>query len=175
MGAKGARMGLADLLRPEFIQIGGPPLSKEEMIRSMVEPLVEAGIVESVSKVTRALLERERVMSTGVGGGVALPHAQSSAVKEFAVAIAKPKEPIDFQALDQKPVQLIFLAVGPEDRTGLMRVLTRISRLLYTGDLQKKLLKVTTADEAIRLIAAEESKLGADAPPAPSPGDGRAS
>ncbi len=168
-------MGLADLLRPEFVLIGGPPLSKEEMIRSMVEPLVEAGIVESASKVTRALLERERVMSTGVGGGVALPHAQSEAVREFAVAIAKPKEPIDFQALDQKPVQLVFLAVGPEDRTGLMRVLTRISRLLYTGDLQKKLLKVAGADEAIRLIAAEESKLGADGPPAPAPGDGRAS
>ncbi len=163
-------MVLAELIKPAFVQIGGPPLSKDEMIRSMVEPLVDAGIVDSVSKVTRALLERERVMSTGVGGGVALPHAQSAAVREFAVAVAKPREPIDFQALDEKPVQLIFLTVGPEDRTGLMRVLTRISRLLYTGDLQKKLLKATGPEEAVRLIAAEEAKLGADAPPAPGAG-----
>ncbi len=168
-------MGLAGLLKPQFIQIGGPPLSKEEMIRSLVEPMAEAGVVESASKVTRALLDRERVMSTGVGGGVALPHAQNAAVRAFAVAFARPKEPIDFQALDEKPVQLVFLAVGPEDRTGLMRVLTRISRLLYTGDLQKKLLKAESAAEVIHLIAAEEAKLGADAPPAPTTRGGRGS
>jgi mannitol/fructose-specific phosphotransferase system IIA component (Ntr-type) len=156
-------MGLADLLRPEFVQIDGPPVSKEEMIRTLVEPLADGGLIEGVSQVTRALLERERVMSTGVGGGVALPHAQSAAVKEFAVAIGRPREPIDFRAIDEKPVHLVFLAVGPEDRTGLMRVLTRISRLLYTGDLQKKIMKAETPEEVIRLIAAEEAKLGSDA------------
>lgn len=167
-------MGLADLLKPEFIQIDSPRLSKEEMIRVLVEPLAKAGLVESASKVTRALLERERVMSTGVGGGVALPHAQSSAVKEFAVAIARPKEAIDFQALDDRPVRLVFLAVGPEDRTGLMRVLTRISRLLYTGHLQKKLLKAATSQEMIQLIASEEGRLVGDDSPVP-PDRGRSS
>ncbi len=158
-------MGLAKLLRPEFVLLDGPPVSKGEIIRALVEPLADAELVQSVSQVTRALLDRERVMSTGVGGGVALPHAQSSAVSSFAVAIARPKEAIDFQALDEKPVRLVFLAVGPEDRTGLMRVLTRISRLLYTGDLQKRLLKAATAAEVVELIAAEEEKLGGDAPP----------
>ncbi len=155
-------MGLASLLRPEFVRVDAPALSKEEMIRAMVEPLADAGLIASVARVTRALLDRERVMSTGVGGGVALPHAQSSAVKEFVVAIARLSEPIDFEALDGKPVRLIFLAVGPEDRTGLMRVLTRISRLLYTGDLQEKLLDASRPRDVIRLIAEEEIKLGDD-------------
>lgn len=155
-------MGLADLIKPEFIQIDGPALSKEEMIRSLVEPLAAAGMIQSTATVTRALMERERVMSTGLGGGIALPHAQSSAVKEFGVAIARPAEPVDFRALDEKPVRLIFLAVGPEDRIGLMRVLTRISRLIYTGDLQKRLMEAKSGGEMIRLIAAEEAKLGTD-------------
>ncbi len=158
-------MALAKLLRPEFVLLDAPPLSKGELIRALVEPLAEAGVVASVAQVTRALLERERVMSTGVGGGVGLPHAQCHAVREFAVAFARPREPIDFQSLDERPVQIVFLAVGPEDRTGLMRVLTRISRLLYTGDLQKRLLKAGTARDVVDLIAAEEAKLGSDAPP----------
>ncbi len=164
-------MGLVDLIRQEFILLDGPPLSKEEMIRALVDPLAESGLVTSAANVTRALLDRERVMSTGVGGGVALPHAQSQAVQAFAVAIARPKEPIDFQALDEKPVQLVFLAVGPQDRTGLMRVLTRISRLLYTGDLQKKLMRATGAEAVIRLIGDEEAKLGGEGP-SELPGEG---
>ena len=158
-------MALAKLLRPEFVLLDGPPLSKGELIRALVEPLAEAGLITSVSQVTRALLERERVMRTGVGGGVGLPHAQCSAVREFAVAFARPKSPVEFQSLDERPVQLIFLVVSPEDRTGLMRVLTRISRLLYTGDIQKRLLKAKKPKDIVELIAAEEAKLGGDAPP----------
>lgn len=156
-------MGLARLIRPEFIQIDGPALSKEEMIRTLVEPLTAAGLIQSSATVTRALMERERVMSTGLGGGIALPHAQSSAVRQFAVAIGRPAQPVDFHALDEKPVRLIFLAVGPEDRIGLMRILTRISRLIYTGDLQKKLMEAKSGKEMMRLIAAEEAKLGTEA------------
>lgn len=154
-------MQLADLLHPKCVLLGMPALSKEEIIRTMVERLAEAGLVESVAPVVRALLERERVMSTGVGGGVALPHAQCAAVKDFAVAFARPGEPIDFEALDGEPVRVLFMVVGPGDRTGLMRILTRISRLLYTGDLQKKALKVQTPEAFLRLVGAEEAKIRA--------------
>jgi len=154
-------MQLADLLKPECVLLDTPPVTKEEMIRSMVDRLAEQSFVDSVAPVVRALLERERVMSTGIGGGVALPHAQSPAVKEFAVAFARPREPIDFEALDGEPVDIIFMLVGPGDRTGLMRVLTRVSRLLYSGDLHKKALKVKSAEEFVRLVATEEAKIKA--------------
>ncbi|MFH1143372.1 MAG: PTS sugar transporter subunit IIA [Candidatus Eisenbacteria bacterium] len=152
-------MQLSELLRRECVMLDTPPLTKEEMIRSMVDRLSEQGLVDSVAPVVRALMDRERVMSTGVGGGIALPHAQSPAVKEFAVAFGRPQKPINFEALDGEPVSVVFMVVGPGDRTGLMRVLTRISRLLYTGDLQKKALKVKSADEFIRLVASEEAKI----------------
>jgi len=152
-------MRLGDLLKAECVELDAPAVTKEELIRGLVDRLAEQGLVRTAPPVVRALLDREEVMSTGVGGGVALPHAQSSAVAEFAVAIARPREPIDFDALDGRPVEVVFLVVGPEDRTGLMRVLTRVSRLLYTGDLQKKIRKAKSAPEVVRLAVAEEARL----------------
>ncbi len=154
-------MQIADLLKQEFVLLDTPPLTKEEMIRSMVDRLAEQGLVESVAPVMRALLERERAMSTGVGGGVALPHAQSPAVREFAVAFARPQQPIDFEALDGEPVRVVFLVVGPGDRTGLMRIITRLSHLLYSGHLQEKAQAVKSAEELLRLVASEEARIDA--------------
>jgi mannitol/fructose-specific phosphotransferase system IIA component (Ntr-type) len=153
-------MDLSKLLREDCVHLGMPPLSKEETIRSMVDLLTRAGQIESPAQVVRALMERERVMSTGVGGGVALPHALSPGARQFAVTFARPRTPIDFDAIDGQPVNEIFLVVGPEDRTVLMKILTRISRLLYGGELQKKILKVKTPADFIRLIAAEEARIG---------------
>ncbi len=152
-------MRLSDLLVPECILLGVPPVSKAELIRLMVEPLVRLGAVENQAQVVRALMEREKVQSTGVGGGVALPHAHSPAVRSFAVSFARPVEPIDFDALDGKPVRIVFLAVGPEDRSGLMRVLARISRLLYAGGLQKGLLRAKDAQQVLKLVRDEEDKI----------------
>ncbi len=153
-------MRLQDLLRVDCVQLGSPPVSKEETIFAMVDLLHAAGLVESTAPVVRALLERERVMSTGIGGGIALPHAVSPSVKTLAVAVARPREPIDFAALDGEPVKLIFLIVGPGERTALMRVLKQLSRLLYTGEVQKKILKLKTPSAFIRLMASEEDKIG---------------
>jgi mannitol/fructose-specific phosphotransferase system IIA component (Ntr-type) len=151
-------MALADLLSTECVLLDAPAAAKEELIRSLVDHLVLAGHVRSAAPVVRALLDREAVMSTGVGGGIGLPHAQSPAVNGFAIALARPREPIDFAALDGHPVGLVFLIVGPEDRTGLMRVLTQLSGLLHSGELQKRLLKAKTAEEALRAVRAEEAK-----------------
>jgi PTS system fructose-specific IIC component len=100
-------------------------------------------------------------MSTGIGGGIAIPHAQSKGVVKLSVAIARTAEPVDFSALDGKPVALFFMIVGPEERGWYIRVLSRISRLLYTGDLQKSLLAARTPAEALEAIQKEEAKLGA--------------
>jgi mannitol/fructose-specific phosphotransferase system IIA component (Ntr-type) len=151
-------MALADLLSTECVHLDAPEVTKEELIRSLVECLAQAGCIRSPAPVMRALLDREAVMSTGVGGGIGLPHAQSPAANRFAIALARPREPIDFAALDGHPVGLVFLIVGPEDRTGLMRVLTQLSGLLHGGELQKRLLKAKTAEEAVRAIRAEEAK-----------------
>jgi PTS system nitrogen regulatory IIA component len=103
--------------------------------------------------------QRERVMSTGIGGGIAVPHAQSAGATRLSLALGRVARPIDFDALDERPVQLVFLVVGPEERGGFIRVLARISRLLYSGDLQRSLLHARTSADAMDLIRREEARI----------------
>ncbi|MBK8229949.1 MAG: PTS sugar transporter subunit IIA [Candidatus Eisenbacteria bacterium] len=152
-------MSLTELIQRDCIQLDVPAADKAELIRAMVERLRSAGVVTDPDAVLKALLERERVMSTGIGGGVAIPHAQSPAVQRLAVSLARPHGEIAFESLDEKPVRLVFMIVGPEERGGFIRILARISRLLYTGDLQKRILLATSPDQVQAIIAEEEEKL----------------
>lgn len=152
-------MTLSDMLTADCVRLDDPPATKEETIRALVDCLARAGRVRSAAPVVRALLEREAVMTTGIGGGIAMPHAQSTAAGGLVVAFARPREPIDFASLDGEPVSLIFLAVGAGDRQGLMRVLTHISTILHSGELKKKLLKARSPEDVLRAIRGEEGKL----------------
>lgn len=152
-------MSLKELICKDCIELDLPVPGKRELIQRMVARLTKAGLVEDPEGVTNALLERERVMSTGIGGGVAIPHAQSPAVRSLAVSLARPAAGIDFESLDAKPVRLVFMIVGPEERGGFIRILARISRLLYAGDLQARLLEATSPDDVIQIVGEEEERL----------------
>lgn len=152
-------MSLGELIKEDCVLLDIPEADKGDLIRCMVGALVQAGRVSDPEPVVHALLERERVMSTGIGGGVAIPHAQCPSVPVLAVALARPSGGIDFDSLDEKPVRLIFMIVGPEERGGFIRVLARISRLLYSGDLQVRLLQAETPAEIRHIISEEEEKL----------------
>lgn len=152
-------MILSEVLKSDAILLDLPGTGKEDLIRVMVERLAEIGLVASVSQVTQALLARERVMSTGVGQGIALPHARNAAVKETCVALARLSAPMEFAALDGRPVDLVFLAADPGDRGELMRVLAQISRLMRSGDLRKRLMHAKTPADAARQISLEEARL----------------
>jgi fructose PTS system EIIBC or EIIC component len=152
-------MSLSQLLHADAIRLDVPADSKEDLIRMMVSVLDGAGRLTDPEAVTLSLLERERVMSTGIGGGVAIPHAQSHGARELAVSFARTRADLPFDALDAKPVRLVFVIVGPEERGGFIRILARISRLLYAGDLQQALLACGTAEEVIDVIRREEEKL----------------
>ncbi len=152
-------MSLRELIRKDCIELDAPATEKTEIIRSMARRLADSGVVSDPEGVTRSLLERERVMSTGIGGGVAIPHAQNPAVQSLAVSLLRPSKGVDFESLDEKPVRLVFMIVGPEERGGFIRILARISRLLYSGHLQTRLLEAKTPDDVLQIIDEEESKL----------------
>jgi fructose-specific phosphotransferase system IIA component len=152
-------MNLKELLRTDCIRLDQPATDKETLIQTMVGDLQKAGVLGDQTAVLQALLDRERVMSTGIGGGVAIPHAQSPAVHSLAVGLARPAQGISFDSLDEKPVRLVFMIVGPEERGGFIRILARISRLLYSGELQTRLLAAKTAEEGVKTIEEEEDKL----------------
>jgi len=133
--------------------------AKDAVIEGLVDSLVEAEVVTDKGRMVQDIRARERVLSTGIGGGIAVPHAQSPGALRLALALGRLAAPIDFEALDERPVQLVFMVVGPEERGGFIRVLARISRLLYSGDLQRSLLKARTPQEALSCIRREESRI----------------
>lgn len=152
-------MNLTEILDERSISLDLATVSVEETVSSLVDRLVEVGAVTDRNAVVQAILQREKVMSTGVGSGIAIPHAYTTGVARLAVAFARTREPIDFNALDGRPVRLIFLVVGPEHRVGYLRVLSRISRLLYSGEMQRRLSNARSSADALTAIRQEEEKI----------------
>jgi len=152
-------MNVLDILEENCVVLDLDVSDKDELIGRSVELLEKAGVVTDRPEVIQRVLEREKLMSTGIGGGVAIPHAQCSGAGRLAIALARTKAGVEFDALDGKPVRLFFLIIGPEEKGGYVRILARISRLLYTGDLQKSLYKAETPMQAIETLRNEEDRL----------------
>jgi mannitol/fructose-specific phosphotransferase system IIA component (Ntr-type) len=150
---------LSDILDEDAILFDMNAGRKDEAIAALVQVLEGTRVVSDAEAVVRDIHKRERTMSTGIGGGIAVPHAQSRGAERLALALGRLRRPIEFEALDGRPVQLLFLVVGPEERGGFIRVLARISRLLYSGDLQRNLLRARTPGEAMEFIRMEESRI----------------
>ena len=150
---------LSEILVESCVKLDLTVSTKDAVIESLVEALAEAGAVTDRARMIADIQQRERVMSTGIGGGIAVPHAQSPGAERLTMALGRMSRPIDFEALDERPVQLVFLVVGPEERGGFIRVLARISRLLYSGDLQRNLLRARTPAEVMECIRHEEARI----------------
>ncbi|MGV8079678.1 MAG: PTS sugar transporter subunit IIA [Syntrophales bacterium] len=103
------------------------------------------------------LLEREKLGSTGIGDGIAIPHGKMGAMKELVVAFGRSRKGIDFNAMDGKPVHLFFLLMAPENSAGLhLKALARISRMLKDGVFRKRLLEAPSEQELRAAIAEKD-------------------
>ena len=110
-------------------------------------------------KILQAILDREKVMSTGVGYHVAIPHGKAEGVKDIVASLGITERDVDFHSIDNKPVRLIFLLVGPPDKTGPhLKALSRISRLMHRKEFRTKLLKSKTPREVMDVIEQEEER-----------------
>ena len=97
-------------------------------------------------------------MSTGVGNGFAIPHGKTDAVKDIVAAFAITEHPVDYQALDEQPVRLVFLLVGRDSLVGPhIKLLSRISRLMNKEEFRKELLMSKTPKEVIELFQRQEA------------------
>jgi mannitol/fructose-specific phosphotransferase system IIA component (Ntr-type) len=135
---------LSDLLAPDRVRVRLPAATKGEVLDQMVALVAAAPAVRDADQLGADVRAREAEMSTGVGAGLALPHARTPAVARTVAAFATLAGPVDYDALDGAPVQLVLLLAGPEgDRAAHVRLLGRVSLLL--------------ADEAVRarLLAAD--------------------
>lgn len=140
------RLLLADLLTPDRIKIPLESTDKSGVIEELCGLLARLAHAEaSEPEIREAVLQREAVLSTGIGWGVALPHGKSEAVPDLTLVAGLTGRPVDFDSLDEKPVRIVMLLVGPESAAGLhVKVLSRISRLLRDPTVRARLLDAET-------------------------------
>jgi len=152
-------MKLQDILSEELIKVPLASREKKTAIEEMVDVLAAAKRIRDRDQVLKAILDRESVMSTGVGDGVAIPHGKAEAAPQIVAALGIARVPVDFESIDDKPVNLIWLLVGPPHQTGPhLKALSRISRLVHKRDFRERLVAATDAADAFNAINHEEEK-----------------
>lgn len=151
-------MLLTDLLTPERIKIPLESTTKDDLLRELVALADDSARVQDREEVLRAVLDREEVLSTGIGHGVAIPHGKSAHVSGLVLVAGVAREGIDFEALDGRPVHLFFLLVGPEEAAGQhVKALSRISRLLRRESFRLRLIAAGDANEFYSVLAEAEA------------------
>ena len=135
--------------------------SKEDVIRELVELLVNAGSIKpkDVTRLIQILLKRESLGSTGIGQGVAIPHGKSDCVSRLVAAFGVSRTGVNFDSLDGEPVSLFFLLVAPEDSAGPhLKALARISRLLKDRHFRDSLRAARDEKTLVRIIREEDER-----------------
>ncbi|MCF6269169.1 MAG: PTS sugar transporter subunit IIA [Melioribacteraceae bacterium] len=152
-------MKLTEILKLDKIKIDFNGTTKEEIINEMIDLFKGDERVTDIETIRTVVLEREKIMSTGVGNGFAIPHGKTNMVTEMVAGFGLLKNPIDFEALDGKPVNLIFMLIGQEDSVGQhIKMLSRISRIMNQELVRKKLLNASSTKEIFQIFEDEESK-----------------
>ena len=150
-------MKVSELLKPEFIISELKGETKEDIINELIDIFINDPRVDDIDKVRSAVLDREKIMSTGVGKGFAIPHGKTNAVKEIVGAFGKIKDGIDYDSLDGNPVHLVFLLVGKDNLISThIKLLSRISRLMNKDDFRHRLTEANSSDEIVKLFKDEE-------------------
>lgn len=153
-------MKLIDVLKIEHLAIDLEVDSKNDCITQMVNLLKNDDRILDIDVVLNTVLEREKIMSTGVGNGFAIPHGKTDAVNTIIAAFVRLKNPIDFEAFDGEPVKLAFLLLGKENMVGPhIRLLSRISRMMNKEDFRQSLLDAQSSEEIYKMFVEEEKKI----------------
>ncbi|MDA0746976.1 MAG: PTS sugar transporter subunit IIA [bacterium] len=149
-------MTLMEILSGKSVIVGLQGQSKREILEEIVQAVDESKITDR-QKVLDAVLQREEIMSTGIGHGIAIPHGKSEHVNELGGVLGIKREGVDFDSLDGKSTYIFFLLVSPMDVSGPhIKALARISRLLKGEDFRQRLIASQSSEEAIACIEEEE-------------------
>jgi PTS system nitrogen regulatory IIA component len=155
-------MKIVDFVGPELIVPQLRAHEKGEVIKELADHL--AAHVTGPARIDRevlakVLLERERLASTAIGEGVAIPHGKLDAVGKLVACVGRAVEGVDFDSMDGRPTHLFFVLVAPENSTGVhLKALARISRLFKDPEFRTRLMQAKDAQEIFRVIADEDAK-----------------
>ena len=153
-------MRLLEFMRPQWLIADLRSDDKTGVLAEMVAPLVDAGVVSDASQAVQVLLDREKLGSTGIGEGIAIPHGKLPRLENVVAVFARSKEGVDFEAMDGAPVHLFFLLMAPENSASLhLKALARISRMLRSrAGFRDELMNATDVDHLYQLIEQEDEK-----------------
>jgi fructose-specific phosphotransferase system IIA component len=150
-------LNLMNILAPECIRAPLAGNSKRSVIDELVAALAAAGKVPDPKSLADAVWAREQTRTTGIGHGLAIPHGKCPGMPAIAMAIGKPAQPMEFEAIDGKPVRLIVLLASPPDKPGdHIQALAKISRLMTMDEFREQIYNATTAGEIYQLLKSKE-------------------
>jgi len=148
-------MKLSKFCSEELISFGLKAQDKKDVIGELVGLVAKSNLVKDGEQLLKDVRDREELVTTGVGYGVAFPHAKTRATKGIVIAFGRSEAGLDFDAMDHKPVHLFFLIAAPEDAIGAhLNVMARLSYIMKSEENRKKLMEVTSPGELLQIIDA---------------------
>jgi PTS system nitrogen regulatory IIA component len=151
-------MKILEVLHPEAILPALKSRTKKEVLDELVAPVARLAKVDP-GELVRVLLERERLGSTGIGGGIGIPHGKLKNLDQLMIGFGLSRQGVDFESLDGEPTRLFFLLVTPENSTGLhLKLLARISRILKNEPFKERLLQAKDHQEIYAIIKEEDEE-----------------
>lgn len=150
-------MRLDQMFRIDFLNENLSATTPQGVLAELINVLIASGLTIERAKAIDVLQQREKLGSTGIGDGVAIPHGKVSDLQDLVVAFGRSKKGIDFNAIDGKPVHLFFLLLAPENSTGQhLKALAKISKMLKTPNFRKKLIEAKTTNELYKAIVEQD-------------------
>ena len=152
-------MKISDILKKEHIIQELDSCDKKNVLDELSSFLEDEGEIANKENLLAALIGREKLGSTGIGENVAIPHAKISEIDKIITVFGRSKNGVEFESLDQKPVNFIFLVIAPENSTGQhLKALARISRLFKNPSLRESVLRTNEVDQIYSILVDEDSK-----------------
>ncbi len=143
-------MKLSDLFSENNIVLDVEPGGKDALLERILKALDSMELIKDFDRALRDVIERENVMSTGIGSGVAIPHAYTDGVNQLVAGFFRTRESVDFDALDGGTVDLFFIILGPKaSRRDHIKVLAKISRLLNHEEFREELRSATGVEDVL--------------------------
>ena len=159
MRSEDACMKIMEMLRREFVLEELKALNKHDVLAELAGVFAKGKSKVNPETMLHVLLERERLGSTGIGDGIAIPHGKVQGLDEMVVSFGRSREGIGFDAMDGKPVHLFFLLMAPENSAGRhLKVLAKISRMLRDPSFRKNLLNAKMQEDLFRIIAEKDDE-----------------
>ncbi|QTA86454.1 PTS sugar transporter subunit IIA [Desulfonema magnum] len=149
-------MKILDVLQKEAVLVNLKSRDKKSVIEELAMPVARIANINH-DDLVRVLMERERLGSTGIGGGIAIPHGKIKELESLAMGFGLSRKGVDFESMDGRPAHIFFLMITPENSTGLhLNLLARIARILKNEPFKDRLSNAVDSDEIFNIIREED-------------------